>query len=212
LLFFKKIAFASGQTSPAPAAYQTSSSEVQIRWHECHSIPALLTTPRETQTKQKKKKNKKKPKQKRQKQHTRAGEARANPRKGKRLLLEERQVCETALASDKAQGIASEPAKKHTSKPRNNNMVRYNLRPLRLSFFSKKLLNHISTFSTTFVKERGMSSLKETLLGKEEQGIVPEMAEYCPKLTFQQRLWAFGITISKSLPPLGPSPIKWWFQ
>jgi hypothetical protein len=87
------------------------------------------------QKEKKRKKEKKKPKQKRQKQHTGAGEARAKPRKRKCLLLEERQVCETALASDKAQGIASEPAKKHTSKPRNNIMVRYNLRPLRISFF-----------------------------------------------------------------------------
>lgn len=42
----------------------------------------------------------------------------------------------------------------------------------------------------------GQMSLRDSLLGlgkKKEEGLVPDVAEYCPSLTYKQRLYGFGI-------------------
>ena len=41
-----------------------------------------------------------------------------------------------------------------------------------------------------------MSSLRDSLLGKKEEGLVGDVAEYCPSLTYKTRLYGFGICLA----------------
>lgn len=41
-----------------------------------------------------------------------------------------------------------------------------------------------------------MSQLRDSLLGRKDQGIVAEAAEYCPSLTYKTRLYGFAILLA----------------